>query len=85
MYHAFRLYFEMDEMVKKRSLIVFFEGERRSFLLGIRFQERGRQEYLQDLLEKLEQVSGMEMEMPLTVKSQWEELEQWLKSYHELK
>lgn len=53
LYHSFRLLFEIEEMINEKRLIVWFEGDKRDYLIGIRNQEKSREEYLLELKERL--------------------------------
>lgn len=53
LYHAFRLLYEIESMIQEKKLIVYFEGIRRDYLIGIRTQEYSREEYLEELKRRL--------------------------------
>jgi predicted nucleotidyltransferase len=54
LYHAFRLLFEIESMMNETNEpIMYFENEKRDFLMGIRSQQRTRNDYLRELQERL--------------------------------
>jgi predicted nucleotidyltransferase len=53
LYHAFRLLFEIESMMNENEPIMYFENEKRDFLMGVRNQERTRNDYLNELKERL--------------------------------
>ena len=60
-------------MISNNTLIVFFEGVHRNFLMGIRNQEKSRDEYLEILKERLLKVNNN-----LPYQSDFSQLNEWL-------
>jgi hypothetical protein len=77
LYHAYRLYFEMESLLNDSTLIVYFEGEKRQFLLDIRMQMKTRESYLKMLLENLSTLEKSDAFRKLQLRSDWTDLENW--------
>jgi predicted nucleotidyltransferase len=54
LYHAFRLFMEIEKMAIGEPPRVHFDGEDREFILGVRQKERSREEYMEIIQKKLE-------------------------------
>lgn len=57
LYHSFRLLFEIERMLKGEGPLIYWEGDQREFLMGVREKKLSKNEYLnqvQELMEKFE-------------------------------
>eukprot|EP01080_Neovahlkampfia_damariscottae_P002856 gene2856-4699_t len=56
LYHSFRLLFEIESMIKNKEPIMYFENEKKEYLMNIRLQQKKKNEYLNELKIKLNDI-----------------------------